>query len=98
MSVRNALLGLLSQKARHGYELRAAFEVLAGGEENWDVKPAQIYSTLTRLEEAGLVTEEDDGLPGVPDKRVYCITPAGQDELFAWFEAPVSSEHQRDEF
>ena len=49
MSVRNAILGLLAQKPRHGYELRAAFEAVVGGGVNWDVKPAQIYTTLERL-------------------------------------------------
>jgi DNA-binding PadR family transcriptional regulator len=51
MSVRNAILGLLAQRPRHGYELRAAFEALVGGEAIWEVKPAQIYTTLARLEE-----------------------------------------------
>ena len=64
MSVRHAVLGLLVQRPRHGYELRAVFEAMAGGEENWDVKPAQVYTTLTRMEKSGLVVEqsvEQDG-------------------------------------
>ena len=52
MSVRNAILGLLAQQPRHGYELRAAFEAMVGGDAIWDVKPAQIYTTLARLQEA----------------------------------------------
>jgi len=47
-----AVLGLLSQKPRHGYETRLAFESLVGGYKNWEVKPAEIYTTLDRLEEA----------------------------------------------
>ncbi len=98
MSVRNALLGLLAQRPRHGYELRAAFEALVGGEETWDVKPAQIYTTLARLEESGLVAEEAVEQEGGPEKRVYAITPAGRAELETWFARGVESEHQRDEF
>ena len=49
MSVRYALLGLLKQQPRYGYELRAAFIALAGGVEAWEVKPAQIYTTLNRM-------------------------------------------------
>lgn len=60
MSVRYAILGLLAQRPRHGYELRAAFEVVVGGDANWEVKPAQIYTTLERLEEAGLVERTSD--------------------------------------
>lgn len=98
MSVRNALLGLLAQRPRHGYDLRAAFEALVGGEENWDVKPAQVYTTLARLEENGLVVKEAIGQEGGPEKRVYAITAAGRAELETWFATGVESEHQRDEF
>lgn len=98
MSVRHAVLGLLTQHPRHGYELRAAFEALVGGEENWDVKPAQIYSTLTRLEKSGLVAEESVEQDAGPEKRVYAITPDGRKVLEEWFATGVSPEHQRDEF
>ncbi len=98
MSVRFAILGLLAQRPRHGYELRAAFEALVGGEENWDVKPAQIYTTLARLEESGLVTEEAVEQERGPEKRIYALTPAGRAELDTWFATGVESEHQRDEF
>ena len=98
MSVRHAVLGLLTQHPRHGYELRAAFEALVGGEENWDVKPAQIYSTLTRLEKSGLVSEESVEQEAGPEKRIYAITPDGSEILQAWFADGIAPEHQRDEF
>ena len=71
MSVRHAVLGLLAQRPRHGYELRAAFQALVGGEENWDVKPAQIYTTLARLEQGGLVVEDSVEQDAGPEKRIY---------------------------
>jgi DNA-binding PadR family transcriptional regulator len=98
MSVRNALLGLLSQKARHGYELRAAFEALIGGEQNWDVRPAQVYTTLARLAESGFVEQTLVEQDGGPEKRIYALTPAGQAELVNWLMTGIESEHQRDEF
>jgi DNA-binding PadR family transcriptional regulator len=98
MSVRNALLGLLKQRPRHGYELHAAFEAVVGGRQNWDVKPAQIYTTLTRLKDGGLVIEDSTEQSGGPEKRIYAITPAGSAELESWFTLPVRAEHQRDEF
>ena len=98
MSVRNALLGLLEQRPRHGYELRAAFEAMMGGERNWEVKPAQIYTTLARLEESGLVAQESVEKDGGPEKRVYCLTPTGRLELAGWLLEPVKAERQRDEF
>lgn len=98
MSVRNALLGLLAQKPRHGYELHAALQAVVGGEENWDVKRAQIYTTLARLEESGLIAQESIEQDGGPEKRIYAITPPGLAELESWFISSVEPEHQRDEF
>jgi DNA-binding PadR family transcriptional regulator len=98
MSVRNAILGLLAQRPRHGYELRAAFEALVGGQEVWEVKPAQIYTTLARLEEGQLVSQEGVEQDGGPEKRIYAITSLGKAELAAWFATGVAGEHQRDEF
>jgi DNA-binding PadR family transcriptional regulator len=99
MSVRYAILGLLAQKPRHGYELRSAFEAVVGGDANWDVKPAQIYTTLERLEEAGLVERSSDlGEGDEPSRRVYALTAPGHAALAEWFAEGVTPDHQRDEF
>jgi DNA-binding PadR family transcriptional regulator len=98
LSVRHAVLGLLAQRPRHGYELRAAFEAVAGGQENWNVKPAQIYSTLTRMEKSGLVAEQAVAQDGGPEKRIYAITTTGFKTLQEWFSEGIAPEHQRDEF
>lgn len=98
MSVRHAVLGLLVQRPRHGYELRAAFEAVVGGAETWDVKPSQIYSTLTRLEESGFVREHGTLQDSGPEKRTYAITPQGRAALSEWFGSAVENDHQRDEF
>ena len=98
MSVRNALLGLLAHRPRHGYELHDAFEAMVGGEQVWDLKPAQVYTTLSRLEKEGLVAEESVEQDSGPEKRVYGITESGRRELGDWFSSPVRSDHQRQEF
>ncbi|HEY5270583.1 MAG TPA: helix-turn-helix transcriptional regulator [Anaerolineales bacterium] len=99
MSVRYAMLGLLAQKPRHGYELRAAFEAVVGGDANWDVKPSQIYTTLERLEKAGLVERSSDlGEGDEPSRRVYAVTGSGRVALTEWFAQGVTPDHQRDEF
>ncbi len=98
MSVRHAILGLLAQKPRHGYELHAVFTAVVGGD-SWDVKPAQIYTTLNRLEEAGLVeTASDLGEGDEPERRVYAVTDDGHTALQEWFSAGSTLDHQRDEF
>jgi len=98
MSVRNALLGLLCQRSRYGYELLQAFQAVTGGRETWELKPAQVYTTLTRLKESGLIAEESGEGEDDAARRCYTITPAGREELHRWFESPVKVEHQRDEF
>lgn len=98
MSVRHAILGLLAQHPRHGYELRAAFSAVVGGDENWDVKPAQIYTTLNRLEEAGLVRQQSIEQDGGPEKHIYAVTDLGLAALSEWFNGGIPPEHQRDEF
>ena len=96
MSVRHALLGLLAQKPRYGYELCAGFAALVGGKENWDVKPAQIYTTLARMVESGLITL--DGKKGAQGKSEYAITSSGHEELMNWFRNSDIEEPHQDPF
>jgi DNA-binding PadR family transcriptional regulator len=89
---------LLEQRSRHGYELHAALKAVVGGEDTWQVRPAQVYTTLLRLEEAGLVERESTEQDGGPEKVIFAITPRGLEELRCWLDSPVKSDHQRDEF
>jgi DNA-binding PadR family transcriptional regulator len=99
LTVKHALLGLLAEHARHGYELYRAFEAIAGGDSNWDLKPAQVYNTLERMAEAGWVECASDlGEGGEPSRRVYAITSSGRQALADWFATGVAPEHQRDSF
>jgi DNA-binding PadR family transcriptional regulator len=83
MSVRFGLLALLAEAPTHGYQLKAAFEERTGG--SWALNIGQVYTTLQRLERAGLVE------PAKPDgeRHDYRITDAGQAELEDWFASPV---------
>jgi DNA-binding PadR family transcriptional regulator len=95
MSVRYALLGLLAQRPRHGYELHAAFEAFMGGAATWNVKPAQVYATLARLQDSGDVEEHPDGPD--PERRVFAVTEDGRARLAEWLSTPTPAEHQRQE-
>jgi DNA-binding PadR family transcriptional regulator len=98
MSVRYALLGLIAQQPRHGYDLHSAFTAIVGGEQNWEVKPAQVYTTLSRLQEGGFIKEEGVEQSGGPEKHIYTITPTGLEDLRNWLVQPVEREHGKDEF
>src|SRR5947208_6107823 len=96
-SVQNALLALLAQRPRHGYELRDLFEAALGG--HWELNSGQIYSSLDRLARDGLVVEEGVERSGGPDKRLWALTDEGRKELATWFEMPVPRDYRlRDEF
>lgn len=98
MSVRHTLLGLLAQQPRYGYELRAAFTALAGGSENWDVAPAQIYTTLNRMLKSGLIQAEDSPAGDSSERQVFSLTSAGMDELQRWFNSEEHSSPVQDAF
>jgi len=83
MSVRHALLALLSEGPKYGLQLRLEFEARTG--EVWPLNVGQVYTTLQRLERDGLV-EADDEERG--PQRVYRITPEGRDELVSWLRTP----------
>src|SRR2546429_644338 len=84
MSVRHALLALLSEGPKYGLQLRQEFEAKTG--EVWPLNVGQVYTTLQRLERDGLV-ESDDAESDGPQKG-FRITPAGQGELMEWLRTP----------
>jgi DNA-binding PadR family transcriptional regulator len=110
MSVRHALLALLSEGPKYGLQLREEFEARTG--EVWPLNVGQVYTTLQRLERDGLVAaagtagaggdgeaaEHDaPGAPGAPQKA-YQITEPGSAELARWLRVPPDlSSPPRDE-
>src|ERR1051326_7748750 len=87
MSVKYALLGILSERERHGYDLKNAFDERVG--EFWALNFGQIYSTLDRLEREGLVEMHSQPQEKRPDRKVYRITTKGRRELEKWLYRPV---------
>ncbi len=95
MSVRHALLALLSEGPKYGLQLRQEFE--AGTGEVWPLNVGQVYTTLQRLERDGLVESDDDGEDGGPQKD-FRITADGEAELAEWLRTPPDlSSPPRDE-
>jgi DNA-binding PadR family transcriptional regulator len=83
MTIRHALLALLSEGPKYGLQLRQEFESRTG--EVWPLNVGQVYTTLQRLERDGLV--ESDGAADGP-QNVYRITGAGADDLAGWLCTP----------
>ena len=87
MSVRHALLALLSERPKFGLQLRQEFESHTG--EVWPLNVGQVYTTLQRLERDGLVESEGTDVEG-PQKD-FRITAAGRDALTEWLLTPAES-------
>ena len=84
MSVRHALLALLSEGPKYGLQLRQEFE--SGTGEVWPLNVGQVYTTLQRLERDGLVESEDP--EGDGPQKGYRITDDGSHELTHWLRTP----------
>jgi DNA-binding PadR family transcriptional regulator len=94
MSVRYAMLALLSEGPKYGLQLREEFEGRTG--EVWPLNVGQVYTTLQRLERDGLVESDGNGEDG--PQKAFRITSEGERELAAWLRTPPDlSSPPRDE-
>ncbi|GII04150.1 PadR family transcriptional regulator [Planobispora takensis] len=79
MSLRHALLGLLSQGSASGYDLLKIFEISLANV--WPATQSQLYGELGRLADAGLIEVVAEGPRG---RKAYGPTEAGMAELRHW--------------
>jgi DNA-binding PadR family transcriptional regulator len=94
VSVRHAMLALLSEGPKYGLQLREEFEARTG--EVWPLNVGQVYTTLQRLERDGLV--ESDGTGEEGPQKSFRITAEGEQELADWLRMPPDlSSPPRDE-
>ena len=92
-----AILGLLAQEPRHGYDIKNAFETMLGG--TWPLNIGQVYTTLSRLERDGYVESQVVPQELLPDRKVYTLTQAGKEELQSWVSEPTQGAIRlKDEF
>ena len=81
--VEPVLLFLLKKKGRsYGYELAA--ELREHALTDASIEAAALYKTLRQLEQNDCVTSEWDVTGKGPAKRVYCLTPRGEEHLEEW--------------
>lgn len=82
MTIRYAILGLLSWQPLSGYDLKKIFS-----EQTlfyWSGNNNQIYKTLVQLLQEGLVTHQVQQQEHLPAKKIYSITEKGRAELRDW--------------
>jgi DNA-binding PadR family transcriptional regulator len=84
MSVKHAILILLSQSSRHRYDLKLSFESMVYNQ--WEINAGQIYTTIDRLVRDGFVDETTEENT---DLRIYHLTEKGRNEIDKWLLEPV---------
>jgi DNA-binding PadR family transcriptional regulator len=84
--LRGALLGLINEQPRSGYDLRRVFAATPMG--HFSDSPGAIYPALRRLRAAKLVESSVEGKETLRPREVFRLTPAGLAALRAWAASP----------
>ena len=87
MSLKYTLLGFISYGPQTGYDLKKHMD--NSTQFFWRARLSQIYPTLKKLAEDGLVEAIVVPQQGKPDKKVYLITEAGRAALLDWLAEPM---------
>lgn len=74
-----AILGLLKERAMHGYELKRQLGQRLGF--FWTVSFGSLYPTLKKMESRGVVERVSDGDAKPRRRQVYRITDAGEEQF-----------------
>lgn len=93
-AVTPVVLGLLAHGPRSGYEIKSVVD--RSTRFFWAASYGQIYPELKRLEHEGLIQGEDRPRGG-RGRRVYQLSPAGQEALVAWLLGSTVTIELRDE-
>jgi PadR family transcriptional regulator, regulatory protein AphA len=93
MSLDYAILGFLNYHPYTGYDLKKIFDTSV--HHFWSADQSQIYRTLARLTDAGMVRMEKQPQEDRPDRKVYHITEQGRAALLKWLAGPPPMEAPR---
>jgi len=84
-------LGYLAEgpSPAHGYELYRRFQ--ASLDNVWHISESQFYTLLGRLEDHGLVSQEEPEKGSGAQKHPLNLTSEGEKAFFAWLDEPTAS-------
>jgi len=85
-----ALLGLVHEEPRTGYDIRKIFQTTPMC--HYSSSPGAIYPALKRLEKQGLITGEVNQTHALRPKRVFGLTAAGTESLLGWLALEISAD------
>ena len=84
MSLKYALLGLLSYQPMAGYDLKTIFDESIN--HFWTASTSQIYRDLGELEKEGFTQSHVESQEGRPDRKVYTVTEEGRHAFITWLD------------
>jgi PadR family transcriptional regulator, regulatory protein AphA len=93
LSLEYAILGFLNYQPFTGYDLKKMFDTSV--RHFWSADQSQIYRTLAKLTEQGLAEVERVEQLDRPDRKVYSITPAGQEAFNQWLRGPFPNQEPK---
>lgn len=86
------LLGAMMSGPRHGYEILRFLN--SSLDSTWHVSTSQLYNLLKKLETRGLLVSSLEAQETRPSKRVFSLTPKGEQSFLEWLHRPTR--HVRD--
>ncbi|ONI92180.1 hypothetical protein ALI22I_05110 [Saccharothrix sp. ALI-22-I] len=94
MSLRYALIALLTGRPMTGYDLSKSFSRSVA--HVWHAPDSQIYPELNRMERDGLLDSVEVPWGKKGTKKEYHVTDAGLADFRKWMESPLVPQRQRD--
>jgi DNA-binding PadR family transcriptional regulator len=91
-----AILGLLKEKAMHGYELKQQLTQKLG--HFWQVSYGSLYPALRELRQRGCIEPVFDTEETSRRKNVYRITASGEQEFLELIEDPAATAWEEEKF
>ncbi|MBO1420180.1 PadR family transcriptional regulator [Streptomyces sp. FH025] len=90
MQLEYMILGMLCLRRITGYDLRRWMVEGPGRFLGYGVQLPQIYRTLGKMVDRGLVAFDVDPREGRPDAKIYRITEQGHEALLDWARSPYT--------
>jgi DNA-binding PadR family transcriptional regulator len=84
-----AILGILRERPMHGYEVTRHFGPDRDLALVLPMEMSTIYAMLKDLQEQGLIEGEREVVGLRPPRTVFHLTPAAEEQFYAWLEEPV---------
>ena len=90
-----AVLGLVAQASKSGYDISRMFE--RARFLFWNESYGQIYPALKKLHDSDLVEQKQEEREVGPTKKIYTLTQKGEEELARWLRRQPGTTSMRDE-